>query len=362
MKEILLAYQSKGLCEDLARQIFREANTNVRFMEVCGGHTLSIRKHGIPSLLPPRIKLLSGPGCPVCVTGREFIDQAVFLSKQPDITVCTYGDLLKVPGSFGNLEQTRARGGRVRVVLSSLQALSWAETHPRENTVFLGIGFETTAPGTAAAILTARKRKVKNFFVLSAHKVMAPAMEAIAGQGIPINGYICPGHVCAITGSAPYARIVKKFGIGCVISGFEPLDLMQSIWMLVLQNNKQKPAVEIQYSRVVKPEGNKTAQALMNKVFKLVDTRWRGLGIVEQSGLMPRQTFSRYDASIAFSLPGQHAIEPEGCICGDILKGIKEPSDCRLFGTACNPDHPVGACMVSGEGACQTHYHYAGTN
>ncbi|MDR4988917.1 MAG: hydrogenase formation protein HypD [Bacteroidales bacterium] len=351
-------FHSKELCENLIDQIRHTAHTPVRFMEVCGGHTMAIRKFGIPSLLPETISLLSGPGCPVCVTSTLYIDRAVFLSHQKDVIVCTFGDLLRVPGNYGSLEKAKTEGRNIRIVLSSTDALELARQNPQKKIVFLGIGFETTAPATAAAILQAKQNKLKNFFVLSTHKLMPPAMEALIAEGVAINGYICPGHVTTITGTSMYKRIAEDLGIGCVVSGFEPLDLLFSILLLLKQHNSGRARIEIQYSRAVKPEGNKKAIALMEEVFEPVDDWWRGLGILTASGLKPKSKYCRYDASANFDLPNYAEAESGACICGDILKGLKTPTDCKLFGKQCIPEKPAGACMVSPEGSCQTYYHY----
>jgi hydrogenase expression/formation protein HypD len=331
-------------------------------MEVCGGHTRAIRKFGIPSLLPETISLLSGPGCPVCVTGRAFIDQAISLSSQEDTEVCTFGDLIRVNGNHGSLEKARAEGKQIRIVLSSLDAVEHAKRNPEKKIVFLGIGFETTAPGTAAAILKASRDGIGNFSVLSAHKLMPPAMEGIISEGIPIDGYICPGHVSTITGTRMYQPIVENFKIGCVISGFEPLDLMHSILMLIRQVLNDKPKVEIQYARAVKPMGNPEAQRMMYEVFETADEWWRGLGFLKNSGLKPKHKYYEFDARKVFDIPTFKETDPKGCICGEILKGLKTPHQCKLFARTCTPVNPVGACMVSTEGACQTWFNYEGKN
>lgn len=351
-------YRSKTLCEVLIREIHKLAIGQFRFMEVCGGHTMAIRKFGIPSLLPDNISLLSGPGCPVCVTSSLFIDQAIFLSRIPGMVICTYGDLMRVRGSVYTLEEAKAMGSDIRVVLSSLHALNMAQRNPDHQFVFLGIGFETTAPATAAAMLMAKQKKINNFLVLSAHKLMPPAMNAIISAGTHIDGYICPGHVCTITGTLMYEEIVEQHGVGCVVSGFEPLDLLQTVLMLVRQMVTGKPQIEIQYTRAVKPGGNPKAMATLFEVFEPADDWWRGLGIIKESGLTPRSGFRDLDASRVFCLPFAEIEEPPGCICGHILKGTKNPSDCPHFGKTCTPETPVGACMVSAEGSCQTHYRY----
>lgn len=358
----LEGYRSRELCEALTSEIHHLADQPLRFMEVCGGHTMAIRKFGIPSLLPDNISLLSGPGCPVCVTGRGFIDQAIYLSGLQGTVVCTFGDLIRVRGSRTSLEKARAEGKKVRMVFSSLDAVELAKRNPEKKIVFLGIGFETTAPGTAAAILRASREGLKNFSVLSAHKLMPPAMEGIISAGIPIDGYICPGHVSVITGTRMYNPIVEQFGIGCVISGFEPLDLLQSILMLIRQVVKRKPKVEIQYSRAVKPEGNPEAQKIMREVFEPADEWWRGLGVLKVSGLKPKPAYRAFDTREVFDLPDFKNTEPKGCICGEILKGLKNPQQCKLFANTCTPANPVGACMVSAEGACQTWYTYEEKN
>jgi hydrogenase expression/formation protein HypD len=358
----LEGYQSRELCETLTKAIWKLADKPLRFMEVCGGHTTAIRRFGIPSLLPETISLLSGPGCPVCVSGQGFIDQAIYLSEQPHTLVCTFGDLIRVRGSSTSLEKARAEGKKVRMVFSSLEAVELAKRNPEKKIVFLGIGFETTAPGTAAAIIKARQEGLKNFSVLSAHKLMPPAMEGIISEGIPIDGYICPGHVSAITGTKMYNPIVEQFGIGCVVSGFEPLDLLQSILMLTRQALNGTPKVEIQYSRAVQPGGNPQAQKIMYDVFEPADEWWRGLGVLKKSGLKPKPAYREFDTRKVFDLPDFKNKEPKGCICGEILKGLKKPIQCKLFANTCTPDNPVGACMVSSEGACQTWYTYEEKN
>lgn len=354
----LQGFRSEELCDAVVRQINLIADQPFYFMEVCGGHTMAIRKYGIPSLLPPNIRLLSGPGCPVCVTSRLFIDQAIYLALQPNTCLCTYGDLIRVPGSETSLERIRSEGYHIKVVFSSLQALQMAIDNPTMNIIFLAIGFETTAPATAAAIKKASQLHIKNFFVLNAHKLMPPAMEAIIEEGIPINGYICPGHVSAITGTSIYRNLVEKYHAACVVSGFEPLDLLQSLLMLITQITRNAPKVEIQYTRAVKAEGNPKAMALLQEVFEPVDDYWRGLGILKNSGLKPGYAYRHFDASEVFALPENTTAEPKKCLCGNVLKGINKPTDCSLFARTCTPENPVGSCMVSSEGACQTFYHY----
>jgi hydrogenase expression/formation protein HypD len=328
-------------------------------MEVCGGHTMSIHKFGIPSLLPDNIKLLSGPGCPVCVTSRYFIDDAVECSKTENTIITTLGDLVRVPGSETSLYKEKSRGRDIRIVYSILDAIKIARDNKNKNIVFPGIGFETTAPLSAAALVQAKESDLDNFYILSAHKIMPPVMKALIDEGVKINGYICPGHVSVITGTSIYESIVRDYKLGCVVSGFEPLDILQSIYMLVKQIENGQPVLENQYSRAVKPEGNIIAQDLMYRVFETTDDWWRGIGIIPDSGLSLKIEFESFDARQIFKpLQRTHSNRDKGCICGEILKGLKTPADCPLFSKACTPVDPVGACMVSGEGSCATWFRY----
>ncbi|MFC2100607.1 hydrogenase formation protein HypD [Bacteroidota bacterium] len=351
-------YRDKKLVLELTDKIRTISKKDVALMEVCGGHTMAVQKFGIPSLLPPTVRLLSGPGCPVCVSSMHFIDRAVAYSRLNDVIITTFGDLIRVPGSSSNLDKEKANGADIRIVYSILEAINIAKENPGKKIIFLGIGFETTSPGSAAGILEAKKEKLSNFFLYSAHKIMPPAMEALIEEGVTINGYICPGHVSVITGSDIYNSIPEKYGLGCVISGFEPLDILQSIYMLVKQFEEDNPKVEIQYKRAVKPEGNIMAKKFLDQVFALRDDWWRGLGILANSGMVLNNNFKHFDAEIMIAVDVEETIEPKGCICGEILKGLKTPKDCKLFGTACHPANPVGACMVSNEGACQAFFRY----
>lgn len=351
-------YRDKKLVLHLSEKIKKLSKKNVSLMEVCGGHTHAIQKFGIPSLLPQNIKLLSGPGCPVCVTSKKYIDQAIAYSNINNVIIATFGDLVRVPGSYSSLLKEKARGHDIRVVYSSLDVLDIARQNKEKSVIFLGIGFETTAPTTAAVILNAYKDNIKNFFVLSSHKIMPPAMQAIIDEGVMIDGYICPGHVSVITGSMIYENLTKKYNVGCVISGFEPIDIMQSILMLINQKESNNKKVEIQYRRAVKKEGNIKAKNIMDEVFELKDDLWRGIGIIKKSGLKIKKEYSRYDSEINFNIVLKETIEDKGCICGEILKGIKNPKECVLFAKKCTPENPIGACMVSNEGACSAYYRY----
>lgn len=351
-------YRNKEVVLGIAREIRRISRREIRLMEVCGGHTMSIQRFGIPSLLPSNIHLLSGPGCPVCVTSRRFIDQAIAYSRHRDTTIATYGDLIRVPGSTSTLDLEKARGADIQIVYSALDAVKFAQDHPARKVIFLGIGFETTAPASAAALIFAKRNGTTNFFLLSSHKVMPPAMAAIIEEGVRLNGYIAPGHVSAITGSGIYMELTEKYGIGCVISGFEPVDLMESILMLVRQAEGNRPAVEIQYKRAVKVEGNPKARAMMEECFTTRDDWWRGLGILPLSGLGISELYAGFDAERILPVEVEPTREEKGCLCGEVLKGLKTPPECKLFGKACTPDNPVGACMVSNEGACQAYFRY----
>ena len=351
-------YRKKDLILSVAENLKAISRKEIILMEVCGGHTMAIHRFGLASLLPSNIRLISGPGCPVCVSSQLFIDKAMAYSKIPGTIITTYGDLIRVPGSSTSLEKERAAGSDIRIVYSALESLEIARGNPEKNVIFLGIGFETTAPATAATIIKAKKEKISNFFVLSAHKVMPPVMKALVEEGVKINGFIAPGHVTAITGTAIYNDLASVYGLGVVVSGFEPADLMQAVLMLAIQMESGTPKVEIQYQRVVHYKGNIIAQQLLDEVFVHSDDSWRGLGMIPDSGLKIRENFSSFDAEKQFTVNVPESVEPKGCICGQILRGIKTPEDCTLFAKKCSPSHPVGACMVSAEGTCATYYKY----
>jgi len=352
-------YRNAGLGKRLIERIKRRSTKPVRLMEFCGGHTVTIFKHGIRQLLPPTIEMLSGPGCPVCVTANGDLDKAIALARLPDVIITSFGDMVRVPGSYSSLAEVKAEGADVRIVYSTQDALNIARNNPSKSVVFLGIGFETTAPTIAASILEATQQRIDNYYVLSLHKLCPPVIKAILDAGeVRLDGIICPGHVSAIIGSYPYHFVPRDYGIACVISGFEPLDVLLCVDMLVAQIESGKPGVEIAYRRGVRPEGNQRALEVMNQVFEPCDASWRGIGVVPQSGLMLRKKYRRFDAEQAFEIELEPPREPEGCLCGDILRGIKTPPDCRLFRRVCSPEHPVGPCMVSSEGSCSTYYQY----
>jgi hydrogenase expression/formation protein HypD len=351
-------YRDKVLVNKLVEQIRKSSTKPISLMEVCGGHTMSIQKFGIPSLLPPTIKLISGPGCPVCVSDRRYIDQAIAYARLDEVIITTYGDLIRVPGSTSSLDQEKANGADVRIVYSVLDALKIARDNKDKKIVFLGIGFETTAPGSAIGVINAQKEGINNFYLFSSHKIMPPAMEALIDEGVKLDGYIAPGHVSAITGISIYKNIPEKYKLGVVIAGFEPVDLLKAILMLVIQIESNQPKVEIAYTRVVTSEGNIKAQQMLNEVFELRDDWWRGLGVLPKSGLKVREKYANYDAEVMIPVDVEPTREDKGCICGEVLKGVKNPKDCKLFAKACTPNNPVGACMVSNEGSCNAFYRY----
>jgi hydrogenase expression/formation protein HypD len=303
--------------------------------------------------------MLSGPGCPVCVTANADIDKAIALAALPDIVITTFGDMMKVPGSYSSLQEARAGEADIRIVYSTQDALQIARNNPAKSVVFIGIGFETTAPTIAASILQAENEGIKNYHVLCLSKLCPPIMKALLDLGeLKLDGIVCPGHVSVIIGSRPYEFIPRDYGVACVVAGFEPLDMLLSIKMLVAQIESGKPTVEIAYRRGVNPEGNKIALELMDRVFQVDSADWRGIGVVPASGLKIRKKFERFDAEQAFSITLEPVREAKGCICGDILRGVKTPLNCKLFRKVCTPEHPVGPCMVSSEGSCAAYYQY----
>jgi hydrogenase expression/formation protein HypD len=352
-------YRNRDLIASLSEKIKQTSKRRLAIMEVCGGHTMSIQKFGLPSLLPDTIALISGPGCPVCVTDRKYIDKAIAFSGLDNVMVATYGDLIRVPGTYSSLDKEKARGRDIRIVYTTLDALTLAENNPTKTVVFLGIGFETTAPSSAISIQEANRRKIKNYMVFSAHKVMPPAMSALLDDGIAIDGYLGPGHVSTVTGSKIYYPLYEKYNISVVISGFEPADIMHSILMLVEQFETNHPGIAIQYKRAVTFDGNRKAQHIIHEVFEPRDDWWRGLGVLPDSGLGIRPEFQAFDAEKQLTVDVPPSKEPKGCICGSVLKGVKTPHDCSLFKTHCNPSNPIGACMVSSEGTCHAFYKYA---
>lgn len=330
----------------------------VTLMEVCGTHTHAIAAAGLRRLLPPQVRLIAGPGCPVCVTPVGYVDQAEALARRPGTIVATFGDLLRVPSSRGSLEQVRAEGADVRIVYSPRDALQVARENPAGTVVFLGVGFETTTPTVAAALAEAEDDHVPNFLVLSGHKIMPPPMRALARDPeVEVDGYLLPGHVSVIIGSRAFGFVAEEFGMPAVVVGFAPTDVMRGVQTLVELLLARKPEIVNLYSRVVKPEGNRTAQALVERFFTTADVVWRGLGAIPGSGLALRSEYAHRDASrIAVELP--EPLEPAGCRCGEVLKGTIDPPECPLFAGQCTPETPIGACMVSSEGTCAAWYRH----
>ncbi len=353
-------YRDKEIALKLVEEIKKKSSKPIRIMEVCGGHTMAIRKYGIHNMLPDSVKLLSGPGCPVCVTGRSFIDKAIEYAKMPNSIITTYGDLIRVPGSESSLDKEKAKGADIRVIYSTLEAIALAEQFPEKKVFFLGIGFETTTPSTAIALLKAKEKKLKNFLVLSAHKVMPPAMSALIDGGSKIDGYIGPGHVSTIAGSKIYEPLTKNYDLSVVISGFEPTDMLLSILMLIEQFESGKHEVSIQYSRAVNNDGNLKAQRMVKQTFQHRTETWRGIGAIPMSGLTMANEYAEFDAEKVLPLNIMEKPEPKACLCGSILKGMSTPNDCKLFGKTCTPENPVGACMVSSEGTCAAYFKYNG--
>lgn len=328
-------------------------------MEVCGTHTMSIYQHGIRALLPDRIRLVSGPGCPVCVTPLGYIDRAVALARQTETIIVTFGDMVRVPGSSSSLLREKAIGADIRVVYSPLDALKLAQTSSAKRVIFLGVGFETTAPAIAGSILEAERLGLKNYYVLCTHKTMPAPMAALTSDPeLQVDGYLCPPHVSAVIGADAYRPLAEQHHVPCVVTGFEPLDVLRGIQLLARQVMTGRAEVENEYHRIVKPQGNRKAQQLLQRVFDVCDAEWRGIGQIPGSGLKIREEFARFDAEQQLSVEVEAPKEHNGCLCGEILKGKMTPKDCPLFRKECTPESPVGACMVSSEGTCAAAYKY----
>lgn len=352
-------FRDPVLVQGLLSEIRAHSHRRMRLMEVCGTHTVAIFRSGIRGMLPDGIELLSGPGCPVCVTAQGEIDAFIALSREPKVTITTFGDLMRVPGSHSSLVNERANGRDVRVVYSSMDALKVAQKHPDRQVVFLGVGFETTAPTVAAALIAARQMGLKNFSVFSAHKRVPPALAALlASPQVAVDGFILPGHVSVILGQSAYEPLVQKYKVPCAIAGFEPVDILQAVSRLVALIEAATPAVENAYPRAVLREGNVQARKVMDTVFETGDANWRGLGMIAASGMPIGAAFADFDANLRFSLPAFSAPEPPGCACAQILTGVKRPPQCPLYKRKCTPMAPVGPCMVSSEGVCAAYYRY----
>lgn len=350
----------KGVVESI-----RSSHTGpVRLMEFCGSHTAAILKSGLRQLLPKQVELISGPGCPVCVTHQYDIDRSIALAKIPGVILCTFGDMLRVPGSGGSLAEASAQGADIRIVYSTLDALQFARDNPSRLVVFLGVGFETTAPTIAASIMQARAEGISNYRVFSLAKVCPPVVRALLDSGeVRIDGIICPGHVSTIIGSEPFEFIPQEYNIACAIAGFEPVDILLAIDMLLKQIEGRRPRVEIAYRRFVSRTGNSRAKELMQEAFELLPARWRGFGEIPSSGLAIRERYRAFDASqdvLVPDIPIEAMLPERGCRCGDVLRGVVTPEQCPRFANACTPQHPLGPCMVSSEGTCSSHFLYGG--
>ncbi len=331
-----------------------------KLMEVCGGHTHAIYRYGIEGLLPGGVELVHGPGCPVCVLPMGRVDDGIAIAQRPNVTLTCFGDMMRVPGSEGSLLEAKAQGADVRMVYSPLDALAFARENPDREVVFFAIGFETTAPSTALTLRRARAEGVGNFSVMCNHVTIVPPLRALLeSPALEIDGFIGPGHVCTVVGTRPFAFIPARHGRPLVVSGFEPLDVLQSIQMLLAQLAQGRCEVENQYARVVPEEGNPKALEIMSEVFTLrPHFEWRGLGFISQSALRISDEYSDWDAEQRFSVPGVRVADPKACQCGEVLKGVIKPWECKVFGTACTPERPIGTCMVSPEGACAAYYNY----
>ncbi len=328
-------------------------------MEVCGTHTVALFRSGIRSLLPSGVKLISGPGCPVCVTSQGYIDAACQAASLPNVTICTYGDMVRVPGQTGSLAEQRARGASVVVVYSAMDALRYAMSHPETEVVFLAVGFETTTPATAAVVLEASRRGVTNFSVFASHKLVIPALSAIlSGGDVPVDGFLCPGHVSVIIGSDAYEPVASVYGKPCVIAGFEPRQMLKGVLGLVQQATSGVARVENVYGVAVSLAGNTTAWGFVEEVFEPIDADWRAMGCIPGSGLGLRPEYAAFDSERKFELVVGENYEPPGCRCGDVVQGKATPEQCALFGQACTPSIPIGPCMVSSEGTCAAYYKY----
>ena len=355
----LSGFRDPDIARGLIDAIHATKTGPVKLMEVCGTHTVAIAKNGLRAVMPEWVTLLSGPGCPVCVTANADIDTAIELARRPEVIVTSFGDMMKVPGSYSSLAREKADGRDVRIVYSPLDALTLAEKNPEREVVFVAVGFETTAPLIAAAIQRAREQGLENFSVFCAHKTVPAALEALANDPeVQINGFILPGHVSTIIGSQPYEYLASEYHVPGVITGFEPVDVLQGIYMLLKQLEEGRAEIEIAYHRGVMPEGNPHARAMVDEVFEPMDADWRGIGVIPGTGLKIRDEFATYDAVRRMPVTLPETREIKGCQCGEVLRGITLPFECKLFGKGCTPENPIGPCMVSSEGSCAAYYRF----
>ncbi|MCA9138162.1 MAG: hydrogenase formation protein HypD [Planctomycetales bacterium] len=355
----LTEYRDGDKAKRLVQQIARSVTRPWSIMEVCGGQTHSLIRNGIDQVLPDHVEMIHGPGCPVCVTPLEMIDKAIAIARHPEVILCSFGDMLRVPGSESDLMQTKGSGADIRVVYSPLDAIQIARSNPRREVVFFAIGFETTAPANAMAVKVAKDQGIGNFSALVSHVLVPPAIEAIMrSPGNRVDGFLAAGHVCCVTGLAQYPRLCETYNVPIVVTGFEPLDLLDGIRRTILQLESGTALVENAYSRVVTDEGNVAAQAVIAEVFTTTDRNWRGIGTIPNSGWKLSDAYRDFDAELKFSVAAITAVESPLCRAGDVLKGAIKPNQCAAFGTTCTPRHPLGATMVSGEGACAAYYNY----
>jgi hydrogenase expression/formation protein HypD len=355
-------YRSGELAGKLRVEIdaLLDPGRDYKVMEVCGGHTHTIYKHGLEDVLPEHVDLIHGPGCPVCVIPMGRVDDAIAIAERPEVVFTTFGDMMRVPGGNGSLLDAKARGADVRMVYSPLDALKIARENPDREVVFFAIGFETTAPSTALTLLRARDDGVPNFFVFCNHVTIIPAIRAILeSPDLRLDGFIGPGHVSTVIGTRPYRFIARDYRKPLVVAGFEPLDVLQAVYMILRQLDEGRSEVENQYTRVVRHEGNARALEAIAETMELRTTfEWRGLGFISQSALKLRGEFANWDAELRHAVPGVRVADPKACQCGEVLKGVIKPWECKVFGTACTPERPIGTCMVSSEGACAAYYNY----
>lgn len=353
-------FRQRDLAKGLLDRIRAVSKKKVSIMEICGTHTHSISRYGIRDAIPENIRLISGPGCPVCVTSASDINRIIEFSRtRRDAIIATFGDIMRVPGSASSLQDEKAQGADVKVVYSPLNAVEMARSNPDREVILYAVGFETTAPTVGATILTARDEGIKNLSALSLHKLTPPAMKALLDSSeVKIDAFLCPGHVTAIIGARSYEFLAKDYHSPCVVAGFEPIDALMGLYMLVKQLEEGRVEIEIQYKRVVTWEGNLKAQGVIDEVFEPADSSWRGIGTIPLSGLKIKDSYSDFDAEKRFSIPAGEEKEPPGCRCGEVLKGLITPENCPLFALACTPEFPIGPCMVSSEGTCAAFYKY----
>jgi len=352
-------YRDINLAKPLVEELKKAVTKPLRVMEVCGSHTMAIFRNGLRSILPEGMELVSGPGCPVCVTSASHMDAFIAMAQRPMVRVAIFGDLFRVPGTHTSLAQASSQGARVDIVYSPMDALELAKKNPDELVVFLGVGFETTTPGIAATILAAKNQKVDNFVVFATQKIMPAPMEALLSDPkLKIDGLLCPGHVSSIIGASAWEPLAKKYNLACVVGGFETADLLKALILLARQVGSGEIKVENVYPRAVAWEGNKRASAMVEEIFELADMDWRGLGAIPKSGLKIREKYSDFDAEVRLNVTLPKATEPKGCMCGEILKGMNTPRECPLFDTRCTPAQPIGPCMVSSEGTCAAYHKY----